>query len=86
VRVDYFFSDSPEYPLCYGNDYAGGVFGPILARMYPNALFFNAFNSQFQTFTSFIPPEVELKKYDYLYFLGTPSWLPKVDGFGPDTF
>jgi hypothetical protein len=86
VRVDYFFSDSPEYPLCYGNDYAGGAFGQLLIGMYPNALFFNVFNAKFETFAKFIEPKVELQKYDHLYFLGSRKYFPKVEGLDPDTF
>ncbi len=86
VRVDYFRSDSPEYPLCYGNDYAGGAFGKLLARMYPNALFFDVFTKKFETFTGFIDPETELQKHDHLYFLGSRKEFPKVDGLDPDTF
>jgi hypothetical protein len=86
VRIDYFFSDSPLFPLCHGNNYAGGVFGQRLASMYPNALFFNVFNSKFETFTEFINPEEELQKYDHLYFLGSRKLFPKVKGLDPDTF
>jgi hypothetical protein len=86
VRVDYFFSDSPEYPLCYANDFAGRAFGQRLAEMYPNALFLNVFNARFETFTGFIEPEQVLKKYDHLYFLGNLKWFPKVEGLDPATF
>jgi hypothetical protein len=86
VRVDYFFSDSPEYPLCYGDVAASGAFGQLLARMYPKALFFDVFNGKFQTFTGMIDPEVELQKHDHLYFLGSRKDLLKVDGLDPDTF
>jgi hypothetical protein len=86
VRADYFLSDSPEYAICYGNDAAGKFFGPPLTRMYPRAFFFNIFNSRFETFTEYLVPEVELKKYDHLYFLGTPGYFPKVDGLDPQTF
>ena len=86
VRVDYYFSDSPIYPLCFGNDWAGGAFGPLLSRLYPNKLFFNAFNGRFQTFTELVPPEEIVKKYDHLYFLGNSKWFPKVNGFERDTF
>jgi hypothetical protein len=86
VRVDYFFSDSPELPLCNGDDAADGVFGPQLERLYPNRLFFNVYNSQFETFTRFIRPEVVLEKYDHFYFLGNIKLFPKVPGFDPSTF
>jgi hypothetical protein len=86
VRVDYFFSDSPIYPLCYGNAWAGGAFGPLLASIYPNLLFFNVYNGQFHTFTQWITPEAIREKYDHLYFLGTPRFFPKVKGFEPGTF
>jgi hypothetical protein len=86
VRVDYFFSDSPEFPLSYGDDCAGGAFAQLLEKIYPNALFFNVFNARFETFTQFIEPEVELQKYDHLYFLGSRKWFPKADGLDPDSF
>jgi hypothetical protein len=86
VRVDYFFSDSPEFALCYGNDFAGRAFGSLLARMYPNALFLNVFTGKFETFTTYIEPGLELQKYDHLYFLGEPDDFPKIDGFDPKTF
>jgi hypothetical protein len=85
VRVDYFFSDSPEYPLCYANGYAGGAFGQRLAGMYPNALFLNVFTAKFETFTGFIEPDLVLQKYDHLYFLGNLKWFPKVEGLDPAT-
>jgi hypothetical protein len=86
VRVDYFFSDSPEFPIWNGDALADNAFGQELARLYPNLLVFNVFNGQFQTFTESIKPEIELEKHDHLYFLGTPKWFPKVAGFDPATF
>jgi hypothetical protein len=86
VRVDYFFSDSPEYPLCYANNYAARAFGQRLAGMYPNALFLNVFNAKFETFTGFIEPDLVLLKYDHLYFLGNLKWFPQVEGLDPATF
>jgi hypothetical protein len=85
-RVDYFFSDSPEYALCYGNDYAAKAFGQQLSSIYPGRLFFNIFNSRFETFTDYIDPKVELQKYDHLYFLGTKGQFPAIDGLDPATF
>lgn len=86
TRVDYFFSDSPEYALYYGNGYSGMAFGPLLTKMYPKAFFFNIFNAQFGTFTEFLEPNTVLPEYDHLYFLGSPSLFPKVDGLDPRTF
>ena len=31
-------------------------------------------------------PEDILKKYDHLYFLGAPSYFPKIDGLDARTF
>lgn len=84
--VEYFRSDSPAYAICYGDDFAGKTFGPLLAHIYSPALFLNIFTRTFETYTEFIDPNVELQKYDHLYFLGAPSYLPKVDGFDPQTF
>jgi hypothetical protein len=86
VRVDYFFSDSPLYPLCYGNDYSDRAFSQLLAKKYPNALFLNVFNAKFEDFTSSIEPEVELQNYDHLYFLGNRKFFPKMKGFDPASF
>ena len=85
VRVDYFFSDSPEFPLSYGNDFAGHSFSATLERLYPNVLFFNVFGGKFHTFVDSIEPATVLKKYDHLYFLGDPTFLPKIEGFDPAT-
>lgn len=86
VRIDYYFSDSPEYPLCFGDDYARRVFAPLLAGIYPKALFFNIFTGQFETFAEFVVPLAELQKHDHLYFLGDPQYLPTVEGLDPKTF
>ena len=87
VRVDYFFSDSPVYPLWYGDGYADRAFGQLLARMYSNALFLNVFGDpKFGDFTNVIEPEVELQSDDHLYFLGSPAFFPKMKGFDPASF
>jgi hypothetical protein len=86
VRVDYFFSDSPVFPLFYGNNWAGGAFGSLLLSLYPDKLFLNVYNGQFETFTEWISPDTILNKYDHLYFLGNPTFLPKLNGFEPDKF
>jgi hypothetical protein len=87
VRVDYYFSDSPDYPLSLGNDFAGQFFSPILARLYPKALFFDVFTGRFQTFAEFgISPIQIQKSYDHLYFLGDPTYFPIGTGFDPKTF
>ena len=87
IRVDYYFSDSPEYPLSLGNDLAGRFFSPILARLYPKVLFLNVFTGRFQTFSEFeIPPVQIQKRYDHLYFLGDPTYFPIGTGLDPKTF
>ncbi len=86
VRVDYFFSDSPEYPMCYADGFSGGAFASLLAAKYPNALFFDVFTGEFETYTEHIEPEVELRKHDHLYFLGNRNWFPQVNGLDPKTF
>lgn len=86
VRVDYFFSDSPEFPLCYGDGATTNAFGPLLDKLYPHRLFLDVFGLRFQTFGEYIKPEVVLQKYDHLYFLGSRKWFPKIPGFDPGTF
>jgi hypothetical protein len=87
IRVDYYFSVSPEYPLALGNDFAARFFSPVLARLYPKVLFLNVFAGRFQTFSEFdIPPVQIQKRYDHLYFLGDPTYLPIGTGLNPKTF
>lgn len=86
VRVDYYLSDSPEFPLGFGNHFAGDAFGAVLTRLYPDILFFDIFSGQFENFTESIEPAVVLKKYDHLYFLGHRDTLSKIDGFDPARF
>jgi hypothetical protein len=86
VRVDYYFSDSPEFPLCYGNVFSRRVFGSLLANRHPKALFFDDFTGRFETFTDSIDPESVLRQHDHLYFLGNPDRLHNVDGVDARTF
>ena len=87
VRIDYFFSDSPEYPLYDANSTAGNAFSSLLTRLYPDApLFFNYASGKLETFIGPVDAEAELQKYDHLYFLGDRDWLPKLDELPPGTF
>ena len=86
VRVDYFYSDSPEYPLSYANGFSRQVFGPLLASLYPNKLFLNVFSGKFETFTGSIDVKTVLEQHDHLYFLGEPSLLGNINGLDPKTF
>jgi len=72
VRVDYYPSTTPEFALCFGNDYARRAFARNLEALYPHALFFNIFNGQFEGFSNFLDQSVILAKYDHLYFFGDP--------------
>jgi hypothetical protein len=85
IRVDYFFSDSPEYPLCNADNSVDNAFGPLLERLYPNRLFFDVYGHRFQTFANYIDVDAVLREHDHLYFLGNSEFLPKVDGFDPGT-
>jgi hypothetical protein len=87
VRLDYYFSDSPEYPLFIANEEVGGAFSSLLTRLYPNApIFINYNTNELQTFSKTLDTEVELQKHDHLYFLGGPSNMPKLDGLDQGTF
>jgi hypothetical protein len=86
VRVDYYFSDSPDFPLCYGNVFSRRVFGSLLASKHPKALFFDDFTGRFETFTEEIDPETVLRQHDHLYFLGNLDRLHNVDGVDAKTF
>jgi hypothetical protein len=51
VRIDYFFSDSPEYPLWSANLTTGRAFSSLLTRLYPNPpLFYNYSTGDLETF------------------------------------
>jgi uncharacterized membrane protein len=87
IRVDYYFSDSPEYALSFGNDFTGRFFSPVLARLHPNVLFLNVLTGRFQTFSEFeIPPGQIQKRYDHLYLLGDPTYFPSGTEFDQKTF
>jgi hypothetical protein len=70
TRIDYYRSISPQFASYWGNDWAGGAFAKQLKKRFPGALFFNIFNSKFQTFDSFIEPPEVLATHDHLYFFG----------------
>jgi hypothetical protein len=86
LLVDYYVSDSPLYPIIYGNGWAGYAFSRQLQNIYGNALFFNIWRGQFQTFSGFIDSQTVLNKYDHIYFLGSAGMFPKIDGIDPQTF
>jgi hypothetical protein len=86
LRVDYFFSDSPEFPLFYGSGFSRRVFGSLLASFYPNKLFLNVFSGKFETFAGSIDVQTVLEQHDHLYFLGEPSRLCNINGLDPKTF
>ena len=86
MRVDYYFSDSPEFPLRFGNVLARRVFSSLLASKHPKALFFDDFTGRFETFTDEIDPETVLQQHDHLYFLGNPDRLHNVGGVDAKTF
>jgi len=87
VRLDYYFSDSPEYPLFCTNESTWGAFSSLLARLYPDApIFVNYNTNKLQTFTETLDTEAELQKHDHLYFLGNPRFMPKLDGLDQGTF
>ena len=86
VRVDYYFSDSPEFPMHYGNVFARRAFSSLLASKHPKVLFFDDFTGKFETFTDEIDPETVLRQHDHLYFLGNPDNLHNVGGVDAKTF
>jgi len=86
TRVDYYFSDSPEFPLCYGNVFSRRVFASLLASKYPKALFFDDFTGRFETFTEEIDPATVLRQHDHLYFLGNPDRLHDIGGVNVKKF
>jgi hypothetical protein len=86
VRVDYFFSDSPQYPLFTANKTAGNAFSSLLTRLYPNPpLFYNYSSGNLEDFTGPLDTDAELQKHDHLYFLGDPDTFPKLKGIEPNT-
>jgi hypothetical protein len=70
LRIDYYRSSSPRFAECFGDDFAGRYFAPLLERKYPRALFYNIFNGMFQNFSDFVPRAEILARHDHLYFFG----------------
>jgi hypothetical protein len=84
VRIDYYFSDSPEYPLWSANKTTGYAYSSLLARLYPNApLFYDAYTKDLETFAGPLDISSELRKHDVLYFLGYSQMFPKLKGIDP---
>jgi len=81
VRVDYYRSDSPEFALYFGNFYARRAFAKVLQEKFPNALFYNIFFGEFETFDRWIKPESVRRQYDRLYFFGND--LTQISSYGP---
>jgi hypothetical protein len=78
-RADYYRSPTPEFALCFGNDYAWRAFSSKLKQRFPTALFFNLFNGKFEDFKSFIdPPEFFATHPRVLFFGNGGIFLPDV--------
>jgi hypothetical protein len=78
-RVDYYRSPTPEFALCFGNDFARRGFSERLKRRFPTALFFNIFNGKFENFDTFIDPPAIFSKNPRLFFFGSGGiLLPEV--------
>ena len=81
IRVDYYRSDSPEFALYFGNFYARRAFAKVLQEKFPNALFYNIFFGEFETFDRWVEPDSVRSQYDRLYFFGNE--LTQISSYGP---
>lgn len=70
IVVEYYRSISPEFALYFGNSFAGRAFARELEARYPQHLFLNIWNGDFDTFSDFIDPANIIQKYRHLYFFG----------------
>jgi hypothetical protein len=79
-RVDYYRSGSPEFALYFGNFYARRAFADLLAKRFPNALFYNIFFGRFETFSTYVEPAAVRARYDRLYFYGNS--MTRISSYG----
>jgi hypothetical protein len=79
-RVDYYRSGSPEFALYFGNFYARRAFADLLAKRFPNALFYNIFFGRFETFATDVEPAAVRARYDRLYFYGNS--MTRISSYG----
>lgn len=70
ITVGYYRSLSPEFALCFANDFSEGIFGKYLQKLYPKALSYNIFNSRFETFTESFDSAAMERRYDHFFLLG----------------
>jgi hypothetical protein len=84
VRIDYLYSDSPEYPLWSANKTTGNAFSSLLTKLYPDVpLFYNYNTHELESFSGPLNTPSELQKHDVIYFLGNPEMFPNLDGIDP---
>jgi hypothetical protein len=57
IRVDYYRSSSMEFALYFGNSTAWHLYGPLLAQLYPQRIFFNIYGGVFEKFSRTLAPE-----------------------------
>jgi hypothetical protein len=69
-RADYYRSPTPEFALCFGNDFARRAFSKRLKERFPTALFFNIFTGKFEDFDSFIEPRAFFSTHRQVLFFG----------------
>jgi hypothetical protein len=69
-RADYYRSPTPEFALCFGNDYARRAFSEQLKVRFPTALSFNIFNGKFENFDTFIDASEIFSTNPRLFFFG----------------
>jgi hypothetical protein len=74
-RADYYRSPTPEFALCFGNDFARRAFSKRLKERFPTALFFNIFNGEFEDFDGFIDPREFFSTHPQVLFFGNDGTL-----------
>ena len=48
--VEYYSSSSHSFALKFGSEYSGNLYSPVLAKLYPDRIFYNLWTSQFSRF------------------------------------
>jgi hypothetical protein len=68
--VGYYRSLSPEFALCFANDFSGKIFAKDLQNLYPKAVSYKIFSGRFETFTESFEPATIEQRYAHFFLLG----------------
>lgn len=58
--VEYYSTSSRSFALKFGSEYSGDLYAPVLAKIYPDKIFYNLWTSSFSRFSGPVDPNLAL--------------------------